>query len=112
MIKRIDQQIKVNKLMIENVDIENIENKNLYKYMLNYLEIITAVSGVLLIRSGTSENLKKKKELWKYIKDKDIRLYRRLRYRLMGQLINLPGLIGRKICIGIYKVSQLVVGFN
>lgn len=112
MIKRIDQQIKVNKLMIEKVDLENIQNKKLYKYMLNYLEIITAVSGILLIRSGKSENIKKKKELWRYIKDKDIRLYRTLRYRLMGQLINLPGLIGRKICIGVYKISQLVVGFN
>lgn len=112
MIKRIDQQIKVNKLMIENVNLESIENRNLYKYMINYLEIITAVSCVLLIRSGNSENLKKKKDLWKYIKDKDIRLYRTLRYNLIGQVINLPGLIGRKICIGIYKISQLVVGFN
>lgn len=112
MIKRIDQQIKVNKLMIEKVDLETIQNKKLYKYMLNYLEIITAVSGILLIRSGKSENIKKKKELWRYIKDKDVRLYRTLRYRLMGQLINLPGLIGRKICIGVYKISQLVVGFN
>ena len=112
MIKRIDQQIKVNKLMIENIDLEDISNKKLYKYMINYLEIITAVSGVLLIRSGTKENLEKKKELWKYIKDKDVNLYRTLRYKLMGQLINLPGLIGRKICIGIYKISQLVVGFN
>lgn len=112
MIKRIDQQIKVNKLMIDTVDLESIKNEKLYKYMINYLEIITAVSGVLLIRSGTDENLQKKKELWKYIKDKDIILYRTLRYKLMGQIINLPGLIGRKICIGIYKISQLVVGFN
>ena len=112
MIKRIDQQIKVNKLMIENIDLEDIDNKKLYKYMINYLEIITAISGVLLIRSGTEENLKKKKELWKYIKDKDVNLYRTLRYKLMGQLINLPGLIGHKICIGVYKISQLVVGFN
>lgn len=112
MIKRIDQQIRVNKLMIENVDLEDIQNKKLHKYMLNHLEIVTAISGVLLIRSGRPENLKKKKELWRYIKDKDVRLYRVLRYRLMGQLINLPGLIGRKICIGVYKISRLVVGFN
>ncbi len=112
MIRRIDQQIKVNKLMIESVNLKSIENKNLYKYMINYLEIITAVSGVLLIRSGTKENLQKKKELWKYIKDKDIELYHTLRYNLIGQVINLPGLVGRKVCIGIYKISQLVVGFN
>ena len=47
-----------------------------------------------------------------YIKDKDIELYHTLRYNLIGQVINLPGLVGRKVCIGIYKISQLVVGFN
>ena len=112
MIKRIDQQIKVNKLMIELVDIEEIKNLKLYRYMLNYLEIVTTVSGILLIRSGTKENLKKKKELWKYIKEQDLVLYRNLRYGLMGQLINLPGLFGRNICVGIYKISQKIVGFN
>lgn len=112
MIKRIDQQIKVNKLMIEEIKLENIKNPKLYKYMLSYLEIITAVSGILLIRSGTKENLKKKKDLWRYIKERDLFLYRELRYGLMGQLINLPGLLGRKTCIGIYKISQTIVGFN
>lgn len=112
MIKRIDQQIKVNKLMIDTVDLQSIENENLYRYMLNYLEIITVVSGVLLIRSGTDENLKKKKELWKYIKDKDIEVYRHLRYGIMGSMLNLPGTPGRKMCIGAYKISQKIVGFN
>lgn len=112
MIKRIDQQIKVNKLMIESVDIERIESPKLYRYMLSHLEIVTTISGILLIRSGTKENFKKKKELWNYIKEQDIVLYRNLRYGLMGQLINLPGIIGRNICVGIYKVSQRIVGFN
>lgn len=112
MIKRIDQQIKVNKIMIDTVNIENIQSLKLYRYMLSHLEIVTTISGILAIRSGTKENLKKKKELWNYIKGKDIVLYRNLRYGLMGQLINLPGLIGRRICIGIYKVSQIIVGFN
>ena len=112
MIKRIDQQIKVNKLMIDTVDLQNIENENLYRYMINYLEIITVVSGVLLIRSGTKENLEKKKELWKYIKEKDIKIYRSLRYGIMGRMLNLPGVPGRKMCIGAYKISQKIVGFN
>lgn len=112
MIKRIDQQIKVNKIMIESVDIEKIESPKLYRYMMRYLEIITTISGILAIRSGTKENLRKKKELWNYIKEKDIVLYRNLRYGLMGQLINLPGLVGRNVCVGIYKISQKIVGFN
>ncbi|MDU5261358.1 MAG: glycosyltransferase family 2 protein [Clostridium celatum] len=112
MIKRIDQQIKVNKLMIDTVDLQSIENENLYRYMLSYLEIITVVSGILLIRSGTKQNLEKKKELWKYIKEKDIKVYRSLRYGIMGRMLNLPGVPGRKMCIGAYKISQKIVGFN
>ena len=112
MIKRIDQQIKVNKLMIDTVDLQSIENENIYRYMINYLEIITVVSGVLLIRSGMRENLEKKKELWRYIKEKDIKVYRRLRYGIMGRMLNLPGALGRKMCIGAYKISQKIVGFN
>lgn len=112
MIKRIDQQIRVNKLMIENVPIESIKNPKLREYMQSYVEIITIVSTILLIRSGTPENLRKKKELWKYIKSKDLRLYHNIRYGIMGQVINLPGKVGRSISIGIYKISQKVVGFN
>lgn len=112
MIKRIDQQIKVNKLMIEEVQLSSIENLKLRQYMFNYLEIITVISSILLIRSGTEENLKKEKELWKYIKDKDLELYNNLRYGIMGRVINLPGRFGRKISVGAYKISQRIVGFN
>lgn len=112
MIRRIDQQIKVNKIMIETVDIWKISNKKLRKYMLNYLEIITVISTIMCIRSGTEENLEKKRELWKYIKKYDIRLFHRLRNGIMGQTMNLPGKGGRKISVVAYKISQKVVGFN
>lgn len=112
MIKRIDQQIKVNKLMIEQVEITDIQSPELRDYMLRHLEIVTVVSAILLIRSGTAENLKKKKELWKYIKNKDIQLYHNLKYGIMGNLINLPGRPGRSISVGAYKISQRLVGFN
>lgn len=112
MIRRIDQQIKVNKLMIDQVQIENIKNQKLRQYMISYLEIVTVVSVILLIRSGTTENLEKKKQLWKYIKDKDLELYHDIRYGIMGQILNLPGRVGRSISLGVYKISQKVVGFN
>ncbi|NWQ40341.1 glycosyltransferase family 2 protein [Bacillus sp. EB106-08-02-XG196] len=112
MIKRIDQQIKVNKLMIEQVDVNDIYHPKPREYMLHHLEIVTVVSAILLIRSGTKENLIKKKELWKYIKDRDHELYHEIRYGMMGHLMNLPGRAGRSISVGAYKISQKVVGFN
>ena len=112
MIQRIDQQIKVNKMMVEAVDLWKLPNRRLRKYMFNYLEIITVVSTIMLIRSGTRENLEKKRELWKYLKEYDIRLFWHLRNGIMGQAMNLPGKGGRKISVAAYKISQKVVGFN
>lgn len=112
MIGRIDQQIKVNKIMIEDYDLWRIQNKRLRKYMFNYLEIITVISTVLLLRSGTDENLQKKRDLWKYIKDYDIRLFHHLRNGIMGNAMNLPGKSGRKISVAAYKLTQKIVGFN
>ena len=112
MISRIDQQIKVNKIMLDDVDLWKVPNVKCRKYMFNYLEIITVVSTIMLIKSGTEENLQKKKELWQYIKRRDIRVYKRLRRGIMGNSMNLPGRGGRKISIAAYKISQKVVGFN
>ena len=112
MIGRIDQQIRVNKIMIDDVDIWKVQNPKCRKYMLNYLEIITVISTIMLIRSGTEENLEKKRELWGYIKEKDIALFHKLRRGIMGRTMNLPGKGGRKISVAAYRISQKVVGFN
>lgn len=112
MISRIDQQLRVNKIMLDDVDLHKVTNLKCRKYMINYLEIITVVSTVMLLRSGTEENLEKKRELWKYIKDKDIGLFHKLRRGIMGQTMNLPGKGGRKISVAAYRLSQKVVGFN
>ena len=112
MIGRIDQQLKVNRIMIEDYDLWKISNKKLRRYMFNYLEIITVVSTVLLLRSGTEETLEKKRALWKYIKNYDLRLFHRLRNGIMGNAMNLPGKGGRKISVAAYRLTQKIVGFN
>lgn len=115
MISRIDQQIKVNKIMIDYL-VDNYgkicTNCKLKNYMLNYLEIITVISSILLIRSGTDENLNKKAELWQYIKQKNVRLFMRLRYGVLGNSMNLPGKGGRKISVEGYKLCRRFFKFN
>lgn len=113
MIRRIDQALLVNRLLVECVDLQSVEDEHKRKYMRNYLEIITTVSSILLIKSGTQENLEKKKALWQYIKDTQPALYQNLRYyRLLGHLLHLPGRFGRRVAITGYRISQKVVGFN
>lgn len=115
MIGRIDQQIKVNKLMVDYYVDEMARihaNVKVKRYMRNYLDIITTISSVLLIRSGLDENLEKKKELWKYIQEKDKWLWTRLRYGLLGNAMNLPGKVGRRISVDGYKICQRIFHFN
>lgn len=112
MIRRIDQQLLVNRLMVDTIAGKKISNKHLRQYMLRYLDIITTVSSVMLIRSGTEENLNKKKDLWKYIKNADINIYSKLRLGILGRAVNLPGAGGRNIIIAVYHVAQKFYGFN
>jgi len=115
MISRIDQQIKVNKIIVDYMAENRQKLKSCRKmrnYMTNYLEIITTVSSILLIRGGSQEHLEKKKELWNYIKQKDKRLYIRLRYGILGNSMNLPGKGGRKISIEGYRICQRFFKFN
>lgn len=115
MISRIDQQIKVNKLMMDYLvehKAEIIKNRRLYQYMKNYLEIITTVSSVLLLRADTPEHLEKKKELWEYLEEKDRAIYRWMRRGLLGSAMNLPGRGGRKISVEGYKICQKIFKFN
>lgn len=112
MIRRIDQQLQVNKLMIEQIDLESVSSCKLRQYLFNHLEIVTMISTILLIRSGSKENLQKKRAFWSFIMEYDLELYHRLRYGMMGRLLSLPGRIGRSISVGVYKLTQKVVGFN
>ena len=112
MIGRIDQQIKVNKLMLKSVELRNVTPKRLQEYMFHYLEIITAVSSVLLFCSGTPENIAKKHELWEFIKKNDQWTYRKLSREFFGILLNLPVCVSRPFTIVLYKITQKLVGFN
>ena len=112
MIKRIDQQLLVNRLMIDAIAGRKLPDKHMKQYMLRYLDIITTVSSIMLLRSGTEENLEKKKDLWKYLKESDIHVYRKLRLGILGRAVNLPGDKGRDISVAIYRVAQKFYGFN
>lgn len=112
MIGRIDQQIRVTKLMLGYYDVTKLQNRKLRRYMIRYLEIMMVISSILAIKSGLDENMEKKKELWAHVKKTNPRLYLRLRFGFLGQGMNLPGKGGRTISIAGYKIAQKFFGFN
>ncbi len=112
MISRIDQQIAVTKLMIDYFRDTRIENNRLRWYMRSYLEIMMVISSIFLIKAGDAEALAKKKQLWTYLRSRDLTTYFVIRHSMLGETINLPGKGGRRISIGGYKIAQMIVGFN
>ena len=112
MISRIDQQLFVTRSMIDMYQLKKIKSKKLRKYMLNYLAIMMTVSSILCIRSKNPENLRKKRELWQYLKDRDGKTFLKIRYGILGQSMNIPGRPGRKISSMAYSVARRLVGFN
>lgn len=112
MISRIDQQIFVTKSMISMYQLKDIQSKKLRRYMVNYLAIMMTVSSILLIRSKKQENLEKKRELWQYLKKKDLKTFLKIRYGILGQTMNIPGKPGRKISSLAYSVARRLIGFN
>ena len=51
-------------------------------------------------------------ELWKYLYDSDKRLYRKIRHNITSCAVNLPGYVGRKATIAMYKAARRFIGFN
>ena len=108
MTKRIDQQIKVNKLMIDSYDLMNIKDFKLRKYMIKYLAMMLIVSSALLVNEGSPESLKKRDELWNYLRNKNIILYNIINRRRLGKVMQMKRKSGQKIIIHGYHIFNRI----
>jgi glycosyltransferase involved in cell wall biosynthesis len=112
MIKRIDQQLRVNYMMVDAVDPWQVKEPHLRKYLLSYLESVTVVSTSIGYLSNDSVNYKKIDDLWKYIYNHDKRTYHQLRYGVLGFAMRFKGTFGKKIGVFFYHIAQRFIGFN
>ena len=112
MISRIDQHIRVAKLMTEEFLKTEVESKKLKKYMLQYLSMMYCIASIMLIRSKDKEKLKQKDELWQWLKETDEALYKKIKRSPLCFANFIPGPIGRGIYVIGYKIAQKVFGFN
>lgn len=112
MTSRIDQQIKITKIMMNSHNLMEITSKKLQSYMLQYLSMMMIVSSALLVNEGSPENLKKRDDLWDYLKDNNKQVYHLIVQRKLGFLLRLKTSIGKKIIIQGYHFFNLLYGFN
>lgn len=112
MLKKIDQQILINKMMITFYASQIDKNDPCQKYLKYYLEIITTISSVILILAGDKKSLKLKRDLWNFLKKYDYLTYKSFRKRPLGVGVNLPGRGGRRVVTRLYQVAKKIYAFN
>ncbi len=114
MVRRVDQQIRVTKLMTTCCNLEEVcdAHPSLGKYMFRYLAMMYTICSILLVIDGSPEALEKRDHLWDELKADNPTLYRRLRYRSLALAANLPGKPGRKLGVAGYHVTQKIFKFN
>jgi len=114
MIKRIDQQLRITRIIIDAHDLQAIEKENerLASYMYHFVSMMLMICNIYLLMSGTPENLAKAKTLWQDLKTWRPALYRRMRYRSANVCFLLPGKVGRDIDIFFYKLVRRIYKFN
>ena len=114
MVKRVDQQLRVTRQMIESHDLHRLhqEQPKLARYMSGYLSMMMTVSSIFLILDGSPEALGKKTELWEYLRSKDVGLYHKFKYRSLSFVGNIPGYQGRKLSVKLYRLARKIYKFN
>lgn len=111
MMTRIDQQIKVNQLLITAYDFSRTLHPNQERYLQKHLEIVTNISSALLNRINTPEAFKKRKALWHYLKEENPNAYRKLRLGVFGMLTTLSTKPGIWLSNQVYKVFRKIGGY-
>lgn len=113
MIKQIDQQIKVTRMMIEAFDVFNdVKCDNLRRYMLFYLSRMVAITLTYIYIAEDEELSRKADALWAVIRQKDEKLFAELRGSFVNSCISLGQKINpRSIYFGL-KLIQRIYKFS
>lgn len=114
LMERIDQYIKVNTIICENINIEETDkiSPKLTHYIYRFIRILTVVATVFLNMSGTYENEIKRKDYWEMLKKTQPKLYPKIRLYKGNVAGNLPGHLGSRIASSGYDISKGIFKFN
>lgn len=112
MMKRIDQQLKVTKMLFDVTDMDAVKYPRLASYLVRNISIMMAISSIHLLLIGTPEALEKRKNLWEYIRFLNRDLYVKLRYQTVSGLTYLPGKIGMAATVTGYQAAKKIIKFQ
>lgn len=114
LMKRIDQQILVTKMVSGCADLKQVqkEHPKLADYLVRNLSIMLSISSIHLLLIGTEEAMEKRKELWEYMRRRGNGLYRKLRFGTVSGFTYLPGKAGAALTLAGYRLAKQCYHFN
>ena len=113
MMKRIDQQLRITRFMIDAVDLDtDVVQRKLRRYMENYLSMMMCICSVFLRMINTPESEQKRKDIWAYLKQQRPKTYPRIRRNVLNLSTNIPSEVGRRFGLGGYHIAQKIFKFN
>lgn len=110
--KHIDQQLMATKLAIDDANYTQLyaEEPNRALLMMGYISCMMSVSTIYLFKINTPDSLKKNDELWAYMKEKDLTLYKNVK-RTWAGLANRRTRVGRFVAQAGYALAQKIFKF-
>lgn len=113
MLSRIDQQLQITRIMIDGVNISEAPiHPKLARYMENYLSMMMCICSIFLRMEKSAANARKLDDIWAYLRNRDEKLYRRVRHSALNWGANLPGEAGRRVGLAGYHIAQRIFKFN
>lgn len=106
--KRIDQQIRVTKLVAVRTDLNLADQvtPKLGLYLRRNISVMMAISSIYLLLINDEEAWRKREELWGYIKEENYGLFRWLKYHSLSGLTMLPGRLGRQVTLAGFRAAR------
>ncbi len=113
MVRRIDQQFRVTKAVIDCHDINKIRKQSpkLAKYMARKISILMCITSILCSLAGTDEAKNERTKLWARIKSKDKALYHQVKYSSLNAVTVLPEAISDPVSVSGYRVAKKIYMF-
>lgn len=114
LMSRIDQQIRVTKLVALSTDLEKLAQTQpkLARYLTRNISIMMSISCIHLLLIGTPEAKQKRESLWMYIKTHNKKLYHDLKRKTISGLTYLPGKVGDALTLCGYRTAKRIYQFN
>ena len=114
LISRIDQQIRVTKIVAGSVDLNRVKQiyPKLADYMCRNISIMMAISSIHLLLMQSRDAEEKRKKLWQDMKRENPGLYYRLKYTTLSGWTYLPGKLGGMLTVGGYRIARKIYGFQ